>query len=119
MILIVGATADPHVMAVAAAISRRGFDCRIWDCFGDCEHGVQGEIADGATLYVGSEAVRLPDVSAIWWRQKPKFVVPTDSADALYDYYFVSREWSHLQEYLAVLTRDIPSVNPRGASARA
>lgn len=119
MILIVGHHADPHVASVVQSLTRCGHQFSILDSFDRSSGGVHHQISAGAVLDIGGPKKRLTEFSAVWWRQKPRFVVPTETPAVLYDYFFVHREWNHLIDYLGVETAHIFSINVREKTATA
>lgn len=119
MILIVGHRPDPHVTSVAQALEKQGHRFVVMDAYSNNSDGLFHTVTSGAILKVGGQATRLSDVNAVWWRQKPKFTVPNDTVVALYDYYFVHREWNFLIDYLGFETDRVFSINNRSKAAAA
>ena len=119
MILVVGHQADPHVKAVVDWLHR--FDSRftLLDAYSANSGGIVHGISDEVLLSIGDEKLDVSEIRSVWWRQKPKFLVPSDSAIRLYDYYFVQREWNALFDYVANKTNGCFSINNRANSKRA
>lgn len=117
MILIVGHRGDPHVAAVIRALEQCGSQFAILDSFSRTGDGIHHEISSGAFLEVGGSKKRLSEFTAVWWRQKPRFVVPTETPAVLYDYFFVHREWNHLIDFLGMETSHLFSINDREKNA--
>src|SRR5690348_4143766 len=113
MILIVGHRDDPHVAAVARHLKARSCLFSVLDSAEATFGGITHATSQSLSIQVGTEKqVPLSDCSAVWWRQKPGFTIPGD-AMALYDYYFVHREWNQVVDYLASETSCCFSINDR------
>ena len=108
-----GHHADPHVAAVIQSLEKRECQFAILDSFGRAGHGIHHQISAGAVLEVGGSKRCLSEFSAVWWRQKPRFIVPTETPAVLYDYFFVHREWNHLIDFLGAETSHLFSINDR------
>jgi len=119
VIILVGAEADPHVRSVAEALSRDGFPFAIVDCLNASSTGLCCEISESLELQVGDHCLPINNIEAIWWRIKPKFVVPGGSVEDIYHYHFEAREWNHTWDYIGNLVDQTPSINNRRAAARA
>lgn len=115
MILIVGQRADPHVASVIHSLNntRRAFF--VLDSFDMHSDGVQFNISNNALLDIEGNRFRLNDIKSIWWRQKPRFEIPSESVTELYDYYFLHREWNQLLDYLSFELSSKFNINDRRA----
>jgi hypothetical protein len=113
MILIFGHRADPHVEAVARSLERDSRSYSVVDSYSQTSDGLNAVISSAATLRIAGKTIRLSDIKSVWWRQKPKFTVPTESTTSLYDYFFVHREWNQVIDYLGTETMHIFSINNR------
>lgn len=101
MIFIVGSNADPHIKSVAKHLTDLGANYLILDRF-DFEAASGSHIlkfGNGNILHVGVGASS-ENISAIWWRQKPPFVVPSENVSDYYDSVFTSQEWTHVIRFL-------------------
>lgn len=65
------------------------------------------------SIEVGRHEIQLSDIKSVWWRQKAKPQVPSDSVVELYNYGFVQREWNTIFDYLAAKTDSAFSINDR------
>src|SRR5687768_8944486 len=113
MILIVGHASDPHVAAVARSLEKQRCGFTVLDSSTATAGGICHSVSRDANISIGISNLRLNECSAVWWRQKPGFVIPGDPL-ALYDYYFVHREWNHVIDYLGAETSSVFSINDRG-----
>jgi glutathione synthase/RimK-type ligase-like ATP-grasp enzyme len=112
-ILIVGRRDDPHVASVVRSLEDGGAQFALLDTFGSLSDGLRLDVATGVSLQVGDGKWNTREFGAVWWRQKPRFVVPTATADHLYDYFFVHREWNHVIDFLAEETAGAFAINLR------
>jgi glutathione synthase/RimK-type ligase-like ATP-grasp enzyme len=119
MILIVGHHADPHVAKVVDCLERNKSRYSILDAFEFSSGGLHLNLSSGLDVALGQSKHRLEDFSAIWWRQKPKFRIPTETATALYDYNFLHREWNHVLDCIASETTHLFSINNRAKASAA
>jgi len=120
MILIIGHRKDPHVSAVTRELRRVGHLFTIIDSYSKLGDGLHHRVASGVTLDIGGmDKILLSEVTAVWWRQKPKFAIPAETPSALYDYFFVHREWNQIIDYLGAETRHVFSINDRDRAAAA
>jgi glutathione synthase/RimK-type ligase-like ATP-grasp enzyme len=119
MILIIGWNADPHVATVTQLLDEMGQSFALLDAYGKRPHGIHHLLSSGVSLDIGNVNAQLREVTAIWFRQKPRFVVPTDSIFSLYDYYFVHREWNHIIDFIADECSHVPAINNRVNAGRA
>ena len=119
MILIIGSSADPHVVSVAKELTRIGHHFRIFDCFDGDSLGVDTSGPESLQIVLGKNAIDTSCVSSVWWRQKPRLIVPSHSVSAYYDYAFTAKEWIHLYEYLDYLLDGSYEINPRKNAVRA
>lgn len=116
MILIVGHRSDPHVESVAKSLAGGGLNFSILDSFDLRSDGLKHILSNKVVLDIDGRETNLSSISSVWWRQKPRFVIPNDSATSLYDYYFVHREWNHVLDYLGLALKDVTNVNDRNRS---
>lgn len=114
MILIFGQKIDPHIVAVANALTRSGNNFTIVDST-SIESGVSYWVSLDVAVSTGLIQSAMEQASAIWWRQKPT-PMPSLSVEGLYDHYFVNREWNHLIDGLGALTHAF-EVNSRSVQA--
>lgn len=119
MILVVGHQEDPHIKAVVDWLQRLDSSFTLWDVYSSNSDGILHGISDDVLLSIGDKKIDISEITSVWWRQKPKFLVPSDSAIRLYDYYFVQREWNTLFDYVANKTKTCFSINNRANSKRA
>lgn len=119
MILIFGQGADPHVKAVRGAIERLGRNSCLIDIFSGGNSAFTHEVSQQVRLRLKGTKNNSSAYSAIWWRTKPRLVMPGTSALDLYDYYFVHREWRQIFDFLGRATRAIFSINNRENADRA
>jgi glutathione synthase/RimK-type ligase-like ATP-grasp enzyme len=119
VILIIGAKTDPHVVSVARALNEGGHNYFVLDIFSPDSVGLEVEVSKDIWLKLGNCQHPLSEIKSVWWRQKPKFVVPSESVSDLYDYHFVAKEWNHVQDYLADVLGSRYCINPRPAATRA
>ncbi|MGC1951645.1 MAG: hypothetical protein WA970_03490 [Gammaproteobacteria bacterium] len=75
--------------------------------------GFEHSPSESLRLAIGREQIQLSDVTSVWWRQKAKPQVPSDSVMGLYDYSFVQREWNTIFDYLAARTDNAFAINDR------
>lgn len=106
-------------MSVTRALERDGHVFGVLDCFDSASDGLQIEISETARMLITGQDCPITDIKAVWWRQKPQFVIPSEKASELYDYYFVHREWNHIHDYLGQLLQHCYCINSREAAARA
>ena len=118
MILIVGQRDDPHIASVVHSLSNCQCEFFVVDSFGEGSDGVQFHISNNVIFDIEGNRFRLHDIKSIWWRQKPRFVIPTDSMAQLYDYYFAHLEWNQLLDYLSFELSSKFNINDRRVSRR-
>jgi glutathione synthase/RimK-type ligase-like ATP-grasp enzyme len=116
LVLIFGHRADPHVASVVQSLEKAGHSYCIVDSSDTLSGGIRHRISSDVAVQIGNSDARLNELTAVWWRQKPNFVMPT-SATGLYDYFFVHREWNQLIDYLGVETAQLFSINDRQKAA--
>lgn len=119
MILIIGHHADPHVAAVVSCLEESETRYSLLDAFEFSSGGIDLSLSPGLNLALGSSRHSLSDFTSIWWRQKPKFQIPTETAGALYDYNFLHREWNHVLDCIAFETSHLFSINDRAKASAA
>ena len=119
VILIFGQISDPHVTAVCGAIERLGRSCCLIDTCGNNSSAFTHEVSQKVKLQLKGDKPCGSRYSAIWWRVKPRFVLPGTSALDLYDYYFVHREWLQVIDFLGTATKPVFSINHRENADRA
>ena len=119
MILIVGHHADPHVAAVIKTLEHRGDRFSILDFFSHSSDGLHHQATSNVTLEICGSRKTVNEFNSVWWRQKPRFIIPADSSVDLYNYFFVHREWNQLIDYLGIATNDLFSINDRAKNTAA
>lgn len=119
MILIFGQIADPHVVAVCRALEEFGKEYRVVDAYDNSPSGLTYEVSQNCRLQLKGREHNVVESSAIWWRVKPRFVVPADSATELFDYNFIRREWLQVFGFLGSETAGVFSINNRASADRA
>jgi len=93
MILIFGASLDPHVRAVMARLDAAGQAYRCFDLFDpDCD-GLAFGVGPSAQTWIG-QGFDGTDVRSVWWRLKPPDRIVTDDIVAHYDQQFAFHEWA-------------------------
>lgn len=118
MILIFGASRDPHVQAVAAHLRASGaahgfFDLYDPDCDGiACNVGASGRVTIGDGLDASM-------IRSVWWRLKPPERIVTDDIVAYYDQSFSFNEWAGVAGYVADLLTRCFWINRRDAERKA
>jgi hypothetical protein len=119
VILIFGQMSDPHVVAVCRSLEQTGSQYCVVDAFDKRSSGITYRVAERVNLELRGNKHEVEECSAIWWRVKPRFVVPTASVTDLYDYNFVHREWLQIVEFIGGETRRTFSINNRQNADRA
>lgn len=119
MILIFGLNADPHISSVTGHLLSGGFNFSVIEPFGRNDDGVSLVFSDDITIALGKNRVPLSGFETIWWRLKPRVVMPQTSADAMYDYFFEAKEWQHILDFVKLECSGIKCVNPIKSDAKA
>ncbi len=112
MILIIGSKTDPHVTAVTAALGENGSDFFVLDSFSESSDGLSLRIADNCFLVVEGKEHSIDNIRSVWWRQKPREIVPANSASDLYEYYFEAGEWRTIHKFLENSLAQKYTINP-------
>lgn len=113
MILIVGCGTDPHVQAVLRSLSEMNSKAILLDAYDVNADGFGHTPFQSFKLSIGRDKIELPEIAAIWWRQKAKPQVPANSITDIYNYSFVQREWNTVFDFLASMTENLFSINDR------
>jgi glutathione synthase/RimK-type ligase-like ATP-grasp enzyme len=100
-------------------LAHDGYEFRIVDCWEGSSQGLDILIADNCHLCVGTEGPSSLEVSAVWWRVKPRPSSKPASAETLYYSFFSDREWSHIFEFVGQTYPHAFWVNRRNATKRA
>nr|QJS06271.1 ribosomal peptide maturase, rimK-like ATP-grasp domain protein [Pedobacter sp.] len=107
---------DPHVTSVTSHLEKLGAEFIILDRFDFEKSGsIAISFAQNAALHLGAGR-HLTEVSSIWWRQKPPFIVPSEKISEYYDTIFATQEWNHIQRYLEYKYRNVYSINNPSAT---
>lgn len=93
MILIFGASRDPHVRAVMARLDEGGHAYRCFDLFDPECDGLACGLGPAARVWIG-RGFDGADVRSVWWRLKPPDRIVTDDIVAHYDQQFAFHEWA-------------------------
>lgn len=113
MILIVGQRDDPHVASVTDCLIKRGRDFFVFDTFDTRSDGMRVAVSNNVILDVEGNRFDLNDVRSVWWRLKPRYLVPQESVSELYNYYFIHREWIQIWDYLTLELSSKFQINDR------
>jgi glutathione synthase/RimK-type ligase-like ATP-grasp enzyme len=114
MILVVGSQNDPHVERVVSHLAEKCVDYTVLDPFGPVPGSLYFDLRCNATINIGSDrSINIAEIESIWWRLKPKSCIPSHDVIALYDYYFLHREWSQLIDFIASNAVRAFSINDR------
>ncbi len=118
MIFIVGSNEDPHIKSVANHLSYLGAKYVILDRFNfeAASGSILQKFGNDNMLHLGA-GTSCEEISAIWWRQKPPFVVPSERVSDYYDSVFTSQEWTHVLRFLELKYKNTFAINDASKAA--
>lgn len=118
MILVFGASADPHVRAVTGWLDAQGVGHGCLDLFDPGCPGLTLGAGPAARVVIG-QGRDVADVRSVWWRLKPPERIVTDDIVAHYDQQFSFHEWAAVAGHAADSLSSAFWINRRDAERRA